>query len=350
MMRVNPSLIGHPPVLFCLLILLMTFSERTDAQNLPFPFASPIAEQNRRTTGQLFPSAYFIEYLVDAQAREEAAPYWVPAQSETAREVPPQEGNRSILLNNDILAFYGHPLSKRMGILGRYSIEELDAILDDLAEEYKAINGGRGIRKAFYIIYGTVWPEGEIGIIREEILQQYIQYALEKDILVFIDHQIGRYKPADAFKKMLPYLRYSNVHLALDPEWRTTRPMQEIGAVTADEINEIQRIMSDYMREQNIQGERMLVIHQFNWRMIREREKVATNYEGVQLVHCADGFGNPAIKRESYAYNAQALNMPVKGFKLFYNFNIPGAGYDSPLMSPAEVLGLNPRPYMIIYQ
>ncbi|MDR2742963.1 MAG: hypothetical protein LBB98_12545 [Treponema sp.] len=287
---------------------------------------------------------------MNVRAREAVAPYWVPAQSEIVQDAPVEDNSHSILLNDDILAFYGHPLSMKMGILGRYPIEELDAILSNLAEEYKAVNGGRGVRKAFYIIYGTAWPKGEIGIIREEILQQYIQYALEKDILVFIDHQIGRYKPEDALKKLLPYLRYSNIHLALDPEWRTTNPMREIGTVTADEINEIQRIMSDYIREQDIRGERILVIHQFNWRMIREREKVKTNYEGVQLVHCADGFGNPAIKRDSYAYNAQALNMPIKGFKLFYNFNIPGAGYDSPLMSPAEVFGLNPRPYMIIYQ
>jgi hypothetical protein len=42
--------------------------------------------------------------------------------------------------------------------------------------------------------------------------------------------------------------------------------------------------------------------------------------------------------------------MPVKGFKLFYNFNIPGAGYDAPLLSPKEVFELNPRPYVIMYQ
>jgi hypothetical protein len=42
--------------------------------------------------------------------------------------------------------------------------------------------------------------------------------------------------------------------------------------------------------------------------------------------------------------------MPIKGFKLFYNFNIPGAGYDEPLLSPREVFALNPRPYVIMYQ
>jgi hypothetical protein len=305
-------------------------------------------EQERRITEYLFPSAYFMEHLTNVQAREAVAPYWVPTQVEAVSDAPLP--NRSILLNDDILAFYGHPRSKNMGILGRYSIEELDVKLSVLAEEYKAANGGRGVRKAFYIIYGTVWPKGEIGIIQEEILQKYIQYALEKDILVFIDHQIGRYNPADAIKKLLPYLQYVNVHLALDPEWRTLKPMREIGTVTGEEINEVQSIMSDYMRRNGISGERMLVIHQFNWRMIQDREKVATNYEGVQLVHCADGFGKPAVKRDSYTYNALARNMPVKGFKLFYNFNIPGAGYDNPLMTPKEVYALNPRPYVIIYQ
>ncbi|MDR0377628.1 MAG: hypothetical protein LBH70_07525 [Spirochaetaceae bacterium] len=298
----------------------------------------------------LFPFVYFVEHLANVEAKEAASPYWVPAQSEMMQKISSESGVNSILLNTDILAFYGHPLSTRMGILGRYPIEELDAKLSALADEYNAINGERGVQKAFYIIYGTVWPEGEIGVIPEEILQQYIQYALEKDILVIIDHQIGRYSPEDAIGKLLPYLQYPNVHLALDPEWRTLKPMKEIGVVTADEVNEVQRVMSDYIRQQNIQGERLLVIHQFNWRMISERENVKTNYEGVQLVHCADGFGTPSVKRQSYAYNAQARNMPIKGFKLFYNFDIPGAGWDNPLMSPADVVTLSPRPYVIIYQ
>jgi hypothetical protein len=149
---------------------------------------------------------------------------------------------------------------------------------------------------------------------------------------------------------MLPYLKYPNVHLALDPEWRTTKPMREIGQVTAEEINRAQQVMEDYIITNNIPGERMLVIHQFNWRMIRNREQVRSNLERVRLVHCADGFGNPSIKRQSYAFNAQAVNMPIKGFKLFYNFNIPGAGYDAPLLSPKEVFELNPRPYVIMYQ
>jgi len=77
---------------------------------------------------------------------------------------------------------------------------------------------------------------------------------------------------------------------------------------------------------------------------------VNAGFSRVRLVHCADGFGNPHIKRASYAYNARATNMPVKAFKLFYNFEIPGAGYDHPLLSPKEVFELDPRPYIVMYQ
>jgi len=84
--------------------------------------------------------------------------------------------------------------------------------------------------------------------------------------------------------------------------------------------------------------------------MISGREKVNSGFSKVRLVHCADGFGNPQVKRLSYAANARAVNMPVKGFKLFYNFDIPGAGYDYPLMTPKEVFDLNPRPYVVMYQ
>lgn len=345
---------GRSPfrVLASLMVLATVFvlPLKVDAQIAPASAASSNSDAVRGFSEQLYPSLYFTETLNAHKAEDAAKPYWVEAETELLPQGQSNVDNTSILLNNDVLAFYGHPLSKQMGILGRYSIEDLDARLTALAEEYSAVSGGRGVQKAFYIIYGTVWPEGEIGILRESVLLEYIEYALEHDILVFIDHQIGKYDPVDSLKRMFPYLRYPNVHLALDPEWRTTKPMKEIGTVTAAEINRAQRVMEEYIIENEIPGERMLVIHQFNWRMIQQREQVVSDFERVRLVHCADGFGSPSLKRDSYAANAQAVNMPIKGFKLFYNFEIPGAGYDAPLLSPKEVYELNPRPYLIMYQ
>jgi len=297
-----------------------------------------------------FPGIYFTDVVNAERAAEDSNPYWARTKAEQETLDRKTTDFTSLLLNNDILAFYGHPRSKQMGILGRYSIEELDKKLAALAKEYESVSDGRKVLKAFYIIFGTVWPEGEIGIIGDETLKKYIDYGLENDVLVFIDHQIGRYDPIDSLKRMLPYLKYPNVHLALDPEWRTTKPMKEIGTVTAAELNRAQQVMEDYIVANDIPGERFLVIHQFNWRMIQNREKVDSTFRRVRLVHCADGFGPPHLKRASYAYNAEITNMPVKSFKLFYNFNIPGAGYDQPLLNPKEVYALKPRPYIIMYQ
>jgi len=298
----------------------------------------------------LFPHMLFIENLNAWRKVESSQPYWVNTMEE-AQEILRQEENQiSFLLNNDILAYYGHPSSRNMGILGRHSIEELDRLLAALAGEYELVSGGRAVRKAFYLIYGTVWPQGEIGIINHNILMRYIEYGLKNDVLIFIDHQIGKYDPFDSLKKMLPYLRYPNVHLALDPEWRTNTPMVNIGSLTGEEINQAQKIMEDYILENNIPGERMLVIHQFNHIMIKNRPAVRSDFNRVRLIHCADGFGAPVLKRQTYNYNALAANMPIKAFKLFYNFGIPGAGYDDPIMSPQDVYNLTPRPYIIMYQ
>ena len=300
--------------------------------------------------GPIFPLMYFTDTINSWNKAETSRPYWVSTKDELDSISRNAVNRVSMLLNNDILAYYGHPNSRNMGILGRHSIEELDRMLTALAKEYEAVSGGRKVKKAFYLIYGTVWPEGEIGILGSETLMRYIDYGLKNDILVFVDHQIGRYDPIDSLKRILPWLRYPNVHLALDPEWRTTKPMVEIGSVTAEEINRAQQVMEDYIIENNIPGERFLVIHQFNYMMIKNRMSVRTNFNRVRLVHCADGFGHPGMKRDSYAFNAQASNMPIKAFKLFYNLGIPGAGYDNPLMTPREVYALNPRPYIIMYQ
>lgn len=257
---------------------------------------------------------------------------------------------QSVLLNNDIFALYGKPNAYTMGILGQYPLDTIEPVMEKFVTMYDTANGRRGIIPAFYIIYGTCWPQGEIGLLSDSTTKQYIEFAAERGWYVFLDHQIGKYSVQEAVKKLLPYLHYPNVHLALDPEWRTTKPMKEIGTVTADELNTAQQIIQDYMIEHRITGRKMLVVHQFNARMITKRHLVKTNYKRVLLIHCADGHGPPRLKKDTYQYNAQAKNIPLKSFKLFLKPTVDGAGYDIPLMTPEEVLKLTPRPYLIMYQ
>jgi len=272
-------------------------------------------------------------------------------------ERQPQPGQRlfssdriPLLANNSVIAFYGHPFSKQMGVLGLYSKEEIARRVKEYARRYDAVNGPDGVVPAYYIIYGTCWPKGEIGYLDDAVLEDYIKYAQSQGMIVFVDHQIGKYSVRESMEKILPFLRYPNVHLAIDPEWRTLNPMKEIGSITAAELNEAQKIMQDYIIEHKIPGIRMLVVHQFHEKMITDRQEVKANFDRVLLVHTADGFGSPALKRNTYAMNSRADNMPVKGFKLFFKSDFPLAGYDIPLLSPEEVMALEPRPSLIIYQ
>jgi len=118
--------------------------------------------------------------------------------------------------------------------------------------------------------------------------------------------------------------------------------MKEIGSITAEELNQAQQIMQDYIIANNIPGIRMLVVHQFHEKMILNRDRVRANLDRVLLVHTADGFGSPALKKSTYSLNSKAENMPVKGFKLFFKSDFPLAGWDNPLLSPAEVMALDP--------
>lgn len=271
-------------------------------------------------------------------------PFVPPEWPEVARNAG------GILADRQVIAYYGNPNSKYMGVLGESSIQEMASELLERAAEYDEINGDVGVAPAFHIIFGTVWEDAEIGILNEARLLEYIEYAQENGIIVFLDHQIGKYSVAEAIREMLPYLSYENVHLAIDPEWATTSPGREIGQISAQDVNDAQEAISRYLQENGLPGPRMLVVHQFNWRMIADRNLVRADYPGVLLIHNADGFGRPSEKIASWEFNAQAGNMPLKGFKLFYPKSWRDGGFDEPLLTPADVMQLKPVPVYIQYQ
>ena len=329
-------------LMFFLFCVSAVFSESGDIkQTIPVASMPP-------KWAPLFPSVLWVKNI---PIKQEVLIHTVKTKEEMDASLKFDESKlQSVLLNNDIFALYGKPDAYTMGILGRYSPEEIEPIMNKFAATYDEVNKERGIIPAFYLIYGTCWPGGDIGLLRQSTVKKYIEFAAERGWYVFIDHQIGKYTVEQAMNAILPFLKYPNVHLALDPEWHTTEPMKVIGSVTGDEINKAQAMMDKYIKENNITGRRMLVIHQFNAIMIKKRANVRSDYERVQLIHCADGFGSPQLKKDSYAYNALAQNIPLKSFKLFSKPTVAGAGYDQPMMTPEEVFSLNPRPYLIMYQ
>jgi hypothetical protein len=63
----------------------------------------------------------------------------------------------------------------------------------------------------------------------------------------------------------------------------------------------------------------------------------------VELVFDADGFGSPRAKIGDYDQYAAEPGFEFGGMKLFFNWDVP-------VMSPAEVMALEPQPAIIVYQ
>jgi hypothetical protein len=321
-----------------------------EAQAEVAPDEAPAAEPENDAPG----SAERVN--VDSAAEPAATPSENPLEDfEPVPEPPPEpepepQEPTGVLDRRDIVAFYGHPFSTGMGILGENSIEENAMKLRGLAAEYDALNGDRGVVPGFHIIYATATREADVRILQREKLMEYIRFAEENDFVIILDHQLGEHDVVSSVETMFEFLKYDSVHLAFDPEWSTDRPNIVIGSVTAAEVNEVQRRMQEYMIENGIEGKKMLLVHQFNWRMIQNREDVRADFERIDLVHNADGFGPPADKHASWEYNVRATNIPLKGFKLFLPKSWRDGGYDDPLMTPEEVFSLEPKPVVIQYQ
>ena len=245
--------------------------------------------------------------------------------------------------NELIVAYYGRPGAASLGVLGQYAIEELMLKIKAKADEYARITGNKNVTPAFDIIYGlaTSQPGREKDYIlplSNEKLMEYINAAQGSGFAVIIDLQLGELTPVEAVKPVLKYLKYDNVHLAIDPEFEVNdlnvRPGRVIGHISGEEINQVQSAMTDYLNENGINGKKILVVHLFRESMVREK-KTVKNYEKIDLIMNLDGHGSPKLKVDIYndLYTADIASKIAGGFKLFFREDKPS------MMTPKQVLG-----------
>ena len=84
------------------------------------------------------------------------------------------------------------------------------------------------------------------------------------------------------------------------------------------------------------------MVHQFTPGMVRNRAAIES-VDGVDLSIDMDGFGGIRIKVAGYEKFAITEPSEHPAFKLFFK-------YDTPLMTPEQVLGLDQPPDIIVYQ
>jgi hypothetical protein len=248
-----------------------------------------------------------------------------------------------------IVSYYGNPLSKRMGILGEIPVAEMLDRLEAQAEEWRRADPATPVLPALELVATVASTEpGPDGLYRnrmpDALIEKVIGWAARRGWLVILDVQIGHSTVRAEVERLRPFLSRPHVHLALDPEFdmpRSVRPGKRIGTSDGEDVN-VASILLSTIAAQGALPPKLLIVHRFTEEMLMRRERIRLDPR-VQIAVVMDGFGSPALKRQVYRITVK--NEPVQhaGIKLFYK-------NDKPLMPPAELLKLEPKPLVVIYQ
>jgi len=260
----------------------------------------------------------------------------------------------SILPKKRIVAYYGNPLSKRMGALGEYQKDDMLQRLKRESVRWEKADPAHPVQPALHLIAVVAQGEpGKAGLYRmvmpDKVINEVYGWAKQAGAIMFIDIQTGH----DNIRNVLPrfewLLKNPDVHLGIDPEFNLIksgkRPGTKIGTYDAADINYASGYLKDLVKKYNLPP-KVFIVHRFTRNGVTNAKQIVLRPE-VQVVMNMDGWGAPWLKRDSYKDYVVAEPVEHTGFKLFYH-NDTKKG--DPLLTPQEVLKLTPKPIYIQYQ
>jgi hypothetical protein len=252
--------------------------------------------------------------------------------------------NKEVKTSEILIGYYGRPNSHTLGILGENNINNLVLKMKDKKAYFiKELDNKLNVKLAFHIIYSLATKDAGrrndyLLNMSNNTVMKYINKAKEENFSVILDVQLAVKTPKQALKPLLKYLKYANVHLAIDPEFkiplhRRYAPGKFIGHIKAKELNEAQEMINTYLLKNNIQEKKKLIVHMFHGKMLRNKEAVK-NYENVKLIYNIDGHGRRDVKIKIYNHLYASTQTPkaLGGFKIFRKA-------DRKIMTPKQILG-----------
>lgn len=313
-----------------------TLPATTEKYELPAQPADSSATASRDTVAAQTPTV--------APASAPAAPTVYPG---------PEPLPGAILPHKRILAYYGNPLSKRMGILGEYPVDEMLRRLDEEVANWTKADSLTPVQPALHAI--VVTAQGHPGRgdkyrlrMTDKMIEDVLEMARQRDAIVFLDVQVGRSTLPEELPRLTQFLKLPNVHLGIDAEFAMKDgevPGKKIGSFDAEDINYATGLLADITKEYNLPP-KLLIVHRFTQRMIQNSQDIKLRPE-VQVVMHMDGWGPPALKRDTYRRFIAKEPVQFTGFKVFYKNDTRN---NSRLMTPEEILKLDPKPLYIQYQ
>jgi hypothetical protein len=262
----------------------------------------------------------------------------------------------ALLPGKRIIAYYGNPHSKKMGVIGEYPEQEMLGMLDRTVAQWKAADPSTPVVPAIHLV--TVVASGQPGKDgmwrrREDstMIERTYKWAKSRNGILFLDIQASHSTLQQELPRLLPFLSRPDVHLGIDPEFymhhdkEGVRPSAKIGQMRAADVNYVIQTLDKLVADKKIPP-KVLVVHRFTRLMVPDAVDIRPTSR-VQVVMHMDGWGPPWLKFDSYHH--YVVNEPVQytGMKLFYH-NDTKKG--DALLTPKEVLQLRPKPLYIQYQ
>ncbi|SDO56751.1 hypothetical protein SAMN05660199_02178 [Klenkia soli] len=275
---------------------------------------------------------------------------WKTATAASGTQLP--GGGQLLFPEHFLVAMYGSTQGPALGVLGEQGLDASIARAGEFAAPYADLLPDRTVVPTFEIIVtvasGSAGPDGNYSTELDPTeLQPYVEAAGAAGLYVVLDLQPGRTDFLTQAQQYRSLLELPYVGLALDPEWRLQPDqvhLQQIGSVGVDEVNSVVTWLADLTRE-NALPQKLLVLHQFQLRMITDRERLDTSREELAILVHVDGQGSQPAKQGTWNTLHQGAPSPVYwGWKNFID-------EDEPMLTPAETVAQAlPLPELVTYQ
>ena len=257
----------------------------------------------------------------------------------------------ALLPSKRIVAYYGNPLSKRMGVLGEYAPDDMLKRLDTEVAAWTRADPSTPVQPALHLIAVVAQAKpGKDGKYRlrmdSSLIEKVAGWAATRNALVFLDIQVGHSTLREELPRLSSFLGRPQFHLGIDPEFSmkdATPPGKKIGTFDAADVNYAAGFLAELVTQRSLPP-KVLVVHRFTQRGVTNSPRIKLDSR-VQIVMDMDGFGPPHLKKNTFRKWIKAEPVQFVGWKQFYK-----PRNDSPRTTIAEILKLNPRPNYVQYQ
>ena len=274
---------------------------------------------------------------------------WKLATAASGAQLP--GGGQLLFPQHMMVAMYGIPDSGALGILGEQDLPASIERAKEVAAPYRDLVDATVVPTFEIIATVASASAGEDGDYSAELdveaLRPWVDAAGAAGMYVVLDLQPGRTDFLTQARRFEPLLTSPHVGLALDPEWRLAPGgvhLRQIGQVGIDEVNQVVTWLADLTRA-NALPQKLLVLHQFQVRMVVDRERLDTSRDELAIMVHVDGQGSQPAKQDTWEVLHRDAPQPLYwGWKNFID-------EDLPMLTPQEtVQQVQPLPELVTYQ